>query len=306
MIAVAGEAVIDLVSRPDGVMVARPGGAAFNTSRTLARLGWPVTYLGRLADDGFGALLKDKLSRDGVRLGVPSLSADPTTLALVDIDGAGSPRFRFYLTGTSAPALGYHALAAAVPVDVTALHAGSLALVMEPIASALEALITRDLPPDVLVMIDPNCRPSAIGDPPAYRGRIFRILRRADIVKVSAEDLAYLYPGEPLATATEALRAESHALVLVTDGPRPARALLSSGKEMAADVPVVTVADTIGAGDAFGGAFLGSFTGAGLGAADLSRPEPVLAALQMAVEVAALTCTRVGAEPPWRAELSRA
>ncbi|HZR50858.1 MAG TPA: PfkB family carbohydrate kinase [Streptosporangiaceae bacterium] len=315
MIGVCGEALIDMVVRPDGSLLARPGGAAFNTSRTLARLGWPVTYLGRLADDGFGALLRDSLSRDGVRLGVSELSADPTTLAVVDLDDAGSPRFRFYLAGTSAPSLDHGALTAALPADLTALHAGSLALTMEPIASALEVLITRDLPPDVIVMVDPNCRPSAIADKAAYRERLFRILRRADIVKVSAEDLAYLFPGLPLtAAATELTEWSAPALVLVTDGPRPARALLPSRESVAVDVPVVEVADTIGAGDAFGGAFLGSIVDSGqgasgqgasrLGASGLNRATPVRAALQLAVRVAALTCTRVGAEPPWRHELA--
>src|SRR5579859_7537856 len=105
MIAVIGEALIDLVARPDGALLPRPGGAAFNTARTLGRLSYPVTYVGRLADDGFGVLLRESLSRDGVRVGVSALTSDPTTLALVDLDSAGSPQFRFYLTGTSVPGL---------------------------------------------------------------------------------------------------------------------------------------------------------------------------------------------------------
>jgi fructokinase len=298
MIAVIGEALIDLVARPDGSLLPRPGGAAFNTARTLGRLEYPVTYVGRLADDGFGVLLRDSLSRDGVRLGLPAPAGEPTSLALVDLDDAGSPRFRFYLTGTSVPGL----TSIALPADITVVHAGSLALAVDPIASAIEALVLRDLPPGVLVMIDPNCRPSAIVDASAYRKRMFRILRRADIVKVSTEDLAYLFPGEPVPSAVAALRP---ALVLVSDGPRSARALLPSGEPVAVDVPIVEVADTIGAGDAFGGAFLGSFTGAGFGRSDLSSAEPVRAALEVAVEVAALTCTRVGAEPPRRSELTR-
>lgn len=218
MIAVIGEALIDLVARPDGALLPRPGGAAFNTARTLGRLSYPVTYVGRLADDGFGVLLRESLSRDGVRLGVAVLSSDPTTLALVDLDSAGSPRFRFYLTGTSVPGLASIAL----PADVTAVHAGSLALIAEPIASAIEILVTRDLPPDVLVMVDPNCRPAAVGDVSAYRERMFRILRRADIVKVSSEDLAYLFPDLPLAAGVASIASRSApSLVLVTDGPRP-------------------------------------------------------------------------------------
>lgn len=306
MIAVIGEALIDLVARPDGSLAPRPGGAAFNTARTLGRLSHPVTYVGRLADDGFGAVLRDRLSRDRVVLGVPALSSDPTTLAMVDLDDAGTPRFRFYLTGTSVPGLASIAL----PDGVTAVHAGSLALLVEPVASAIEALVLRDLAADVLVMIDPNCRPAAVGDRDAYRERMFRILRRADIVKVSAEDLAYLFPGLSLAEGVASIAARSApSLVLVTDGPRPARAVLPSGETVEVEVPAVDVVDTIGAGDAFGGAFLGSFASAGLGRADLGRADlgwvaAVRAALRLAVEVAAITCTRVGAEPPWRKELT--
>lgn len=210
------------------------------------------------------------------------------------------PQYHFYLDGTSSAALEYPI---ALPDDLTALHAGTLALVMEPAATSIERLITRDLPPDALVMIDPNCRPQAIADRPAYLARLARTLDRADVVKVSAEDLAYLSPGVPTRAAAVALLEQGPALVLVTDGPRAARAFLP-GRKIAVDVPEVKVVDTIGAGDAFGGAFLAWWIGNGLGRAYLHQPGPVTEALQAAVEVAALTCTRVGAEPPWRAEVS--
>jgi fructokinase len=87
---------------------------------------------------------------------VPQLTEAPTTLAAVDLDPAGAPRYRFYLAGTSSAAPEYPLLSAALPGDLTALHAGTLALVMEPIATSIERLITRDLPPDALMMIDPN------------------------------------------------------------------------------------------------------------------------------------------------------
>jgi len=173
---------------------------------------------------------------------------------------------------------------------------------MEPIATTIERLIASDLPPDTLVMIDPNCRPGAIPDRQAYLARLARILRRADVVKVSVEDLAYLSPGVPARAAAAALLEQGPAVVLVTDGPRPALALLP-GQEITAAIPVVQVVDTIGAGDAFGGAFLAWWSGQELTKADLHRPGPVGAALRAAVEVAALTSTRAGAEPPWLAEV---
>ncbi|HLQ55903.1 MAG TPA: carbohydrate kinase [Streptosporangiaceae bacterium] len=302
MITVTGEALIDLVADHDGRVATQPGGGPFNTARTIGRLGLAPVFLGRLSQDSFGRLLRASLDQDGVTLGVPQLTDAPTTLAAVDVDAGGAPSYRFYLAGTSASALEYPLLSAALPDGVTALHAGSLALVMEPIATSIERLIASDLPPDTLVMIDPNCRPDVITDQQAYRARLSRILRRADVVKVSMEDLAYLFPGTPARTAAAALLDQGPGLILITDGPRTARALLP-GQEISTDVPAVKVADTIGAGDAFGGAFLAWWSGNELTRSDLHRSGALREALQAAVEVASLTCTRIGAEPPWSAEI---
>ena len=302
MIAVTGEALIDLVAGQDGRFAARPGGGPFNTARTIGRLGASPAFLGRLSADRFGRLLRDSLDTDGVTLAVPEPAGLPTTLALVDVDAAGLPRYRFYLDGTSAPALEYPVLARAVPAGVTALHAGSLALVAEPIAAGIDRLISADLPPGTLLMIDPNCRPEAIADRQAYLARLSRILRRADVIKVSVEDLDYLAPGTPAPDAAAALLGQGPALVLLTDGPHPARAFLRD-QVVSAEVPAVPVADTVGAGDAFGGAFLAWWSARGLTRSDLCQPAPVHGAIQAAAEVAALTCTRVGAEPPWLAEV---
>jgi fructokinase len=303
MITVTGEALIDLLIDGDGCPRPRPGGGPFNTARTIGRLGLAPAFLGRLSQDSFGRQLRARLDQDGVTLAVPQLADAPTTLAVVNIDAAGAPRYRFYLAGTSSSALEYPLLTAALPDGMTALHAGTLALVMEPIATSIERLITTDLPPGTLVMIDPNCRPGAITDKPAYQARLSRILRRADVVKVSVEDLGYLYPGATGRAAATGLLEQGPRLVLVTDGPRPARAFLP-GQEMSVDVPAVPVVDTIGAGDAFGGAFLAWWSGNELTKADLLRPGPVRSALQAAAEVASITCTRAGAEPPWLGELT--
>jgi fructokinase len=303
MITVTGEALIDLVIDGDGCPRPRPGGGPFNTARTIGRLGLAPAFLGRLSVDGFGDQLRTRLDQDGVTLAVPQLSDAPTTLAVVDIDTAGAPRYRFYLTGTSSAALEYPLLTAALPDGMTTLHAGTLALVMEPIATSIERLITTGLPPGTLVMIDPNCRPPAIADKLTYQARLSRLLHRADVVKVSVEDLAYLYPGATARSAAATVLGQGARLVLVTDGPRPARAFLP-GQELSVDVPAVHVVDTIGAGDAFGGAFLAWWSGNELTKSDLRRPGAVRGALRAAAEVASLTCTRAGAEPPWLDELA--
>ena len=153
------------------------------------------------------------------------------------------------------------------------MHVGNLGLLMEPVGAAIERLSLTDVP-----RVPSSCSiPTAARAPSptttAYRERIDVIARRADIVKASVEDLAYLYPGVPPAEAATALLGSGPSLVLVTDGPRPARAFLP-GSVLAEAVPDVTVADTIGAGDAFGGGFLAWWTAHGLGQADLGRPAP--------------------------------
>jgi fructokinase len=301
-IAVVGEALFDLVVTSDGQVNGRPGGGPYNTVRTLARLDRPATFLGRLSGDGFGRLLRGHLDAEGVVLGLPGHSAAPSTLAVADIDPAGVASYGFYLDGTAAADVSYEDLRAALTGDVTVVHAGTLGLVLEPAGSAIERLLLTDVPPGVLVMLDPNCRPAAIADHAGYRARIQRIASRANVIKASMEDLGYLYPGAPPAQAAATLLAAGPALVLVTDGPRPAMAY-TTDEVLTAEVPAVTVADTIGAGDAFGGGFLAWWTANGATIDDLKRPAPVAAALRAAVAVSALTCTRPGADPPTLAEL---
>ena len=301
MIAVVGEALIDLVVDDEGGVVARPGGGPFNTARTLARLGAPTTFLGRLSHDAFGDMLRASIAQDGVTLGVRTPAPVPTTLAVAGIGPDGSASYEFYLDGTAAAEAGYAILSAALPEGLTAVHVGSLALVMEPVGGGIERLLA-DLPPDTLVMVDPNCRPGVIADRDFFLERFERMMHRADAVKVSVEDLDYLCPGVPAEVAATTLLGEKLALVLVTDGPRPARAFLPSG-EVTVEVPAVRIVDTIGAGDAFGGAFLAWWTANGLGRDDLRLASKVRDALRAAAQVAALTCTRAGAEPPWLAEV---
>ena len=300
MITVAHEALIDLIVDPAGQVDPRLGGAGFNVTRAVARLGLPVAYLGRLSGDRFGQLLRADLGRHGVRIAVEAPSAAPTTLALVDLDPAGVPSYHFYLDGTSAAAVGPGE--AVLPEGTTAVHAGSLCLVMEPVGTSTEHMVVN-APDGVTVMLDPNVRPSAITSRQAHLDRLMRILRRADIVKVSTEDLGYLFPGQDAADAATELLERGPACVVVTDGGAPVRAF-AGGQQIQADVPAAPVVDTVGAGDAFGGAFLVWWTGNGLGRSDLGDPEAVRGATRAAILASVVACTRRGAEPPWAYELA--
>jgi fructokinase len=301
LIVVAGEALIDLVPAGDDMLAAHPGGGPYNTARALGRLERPVAYLGRISTDRFGARLASALATDGVRLDAHVRTDDPTTLALVELDEHGSGRYRFYDEGTAAPGLTASDALSALPDGVAFLHVGTLGLVLEPMAAALEAL-AGDLSGRALVMVDPNCRPAVIADPAGYRARLTRVLAFADVVKVSEEDLAWLAPGVPAAGAARALLGQGPAVVLLTLGGEGALVLSGDGEEQVA-APPVEVVDTIGAGDAFSGGWLAWWSERELGRAELADAGRVAEATRFACLVAARTCARAGASPPWRAEL---
>jgi fructokinase len=302
MIVVAGESLIDLIVGADGRVEAIPGGGPYNVARTLGRLGQSVSFLGRLSTDRFGSILRAGLASENVGLDLAPTTDDPTLLAVVELDAGGAARYRFYVDGTAAPGLSAADLPARLPAATTALHVGTLGLVFEPMAATIESLVAA-VADDVLVVADPNCRPTAIVDAAAYRARLERILGRVDIVKVSVDDLAWLDPAARALDAAGRLMDRGPAAVLITDGPRPVRVLTSSGVTELA-VPEVRVVDTVGAGDAFGGGFLAAWTDAGRSRADLADMRALLDATRFAIEVGALTTTRAGAEPPTLAELA--
>jgi len=300
-VVVSGEALIDLVLARDGSLAGHPGGGPYNVARTLGRLEQPVAYLGRLSTDGFGTRLRLELEADGVLLDSVVATDAPTTLALAELDPAGAAQYHFYEAGTSAPGLTLEAASAALPERLAVFYLGTLGLVFEPMATTLEALVAR-VGDGTLVALDPNCRPTMIPDPAAFRGRLKRLLARTDVLKASEEDLAWIAPGEDPVVAARALLGGDHALALVTLGGDGALAVT---REQAIEVrsPAVAVIDTIGAGDAFMGAFLARWRHLGLGRSDLHRLAEIEQAATFACRVAAITCSRAGADPPRLAEL---
>jgi fructokinase len=295
-ILVAGEALYDLVADAAGGVTGHPGGGPFNTARTIGRLRQPVAFLGRLSTDRLGETHERMLADDGVDLGCVVRSGDPTTLALASLDAIGAASWSFYSTGTAAAGLEPQEALAALPPRVAALHVGTLGLVLEPLATALEAVVER-LAPETMIVVDPNCRPQVISDPETFRARLERVLRRSNLVKVSEEDLAWLDPGQSRATAARALLERGPTAVLLTRGPDGAT-VITAGADVAIDPVPTEVVDTIGAGDAFGGGFLAWWISHGLGRAELARDELVVEAARFASVVAARTVARAGASPP--------
>jgi fructokinase len=302
VIVVVGEALIDLLVRPEGRVEAAPGGGPFNTARTIARLGQRVAFAGRLSTDAFGRRLREALAADGVDLELVDSTHDPTTLAVVEAGADGGPDYRFYLDGTSAPGLGPEVVERlGSPV---ALHVGTLGLVREPLGSTVELAVER-MPAETLVMLDLNARPAAMpeeGDRAAWTQRVERLLGRVDVVKASVEDLRWFRPDiAPLDAAVAIVTVGPH-VVLVTDGEATVQ-VVTAAWTRTVDPPRVEVVDAIGAGDAFGGAFLAHWVGDGRGRDELADADAVVEATRLAVRVASITCTRAGADPPTATEL---
>jgi fructokinase len=301
-IVVAGEALMDLIATPDGTLRAVPGGGPYNVARTIARLGQPCRFLGALSTDGFGRRLRGALIADGVDLTLAVSTDLPTTLAIAELDAAGAAVYQFYLTATAAASLRADVLEGGALNGVGAFHVGTLGLVMEPIGSLIESLATG-LGQDAVLMVDPNCRPSATPDRESYVRRVRVLVSRADIVKLSSDDLHYLFPELDSADAVGELQRWGARLVITTAGAGPVNVAGTNGLRFEVPVPPIRVADTVGSGDAFGGAFLAWFARRGFQRADLSERSALEEGVREAIAAAAITSQRIGADPPTRSEL---
>jgi fructokinase len=280
-----------------------PAGSPVNVAVGLGRSRVAVDFAGPLSIDGFGQLLVERLVSAGVGIDDAPRTDAPTTLAVVHLDAQRRATYGFYLSGTSA----------AVPVDAvtladgSALHVsfGAVGPTSDPAGLALVDLLRREAGRRV-VTLDPNVRRVADEDRPSTVAAIEDAVAACDLVKVSDEDLATLHPGEDPAAVAERWVALGPAVVVVTLGPEGALA-----RGVAGDVAVpgrrVAVVDTVGAGDAFTSGLLASLHRSGhLDRSALRRldSQALLAAMDVAVEVSAITCTREGADPPTRDELT--
>jgi fructokinase len=297
VIVVVGEALVDLVVELDATVSAALGGAPFNTARTCGRLGATVAFMGAVSDDRFGSTIAAQLADDHVATDLLQRVSVPTTLAAAELDARGAATYHFYTAATSAPAL----RPVVLPAATETLFAGGLGLVLEPMADTVAGVVEA-VGDGVMVMIDLNCRPAVIDDRDRYVARVDAVLGRADVVKVSDDDLAYLAPGVAPLAAARRLLAHGPATVLLTAGGSSVT-VLTTGDERAATVERVAVVDTIGAGDAFAGGFMSWWAASGRRRADLVDIDALVAAAAAANRVAGVVCTRRGADPPWRHEL---
>ena len=261
-----------------------------------------MAYLGTLSYDGYGSLLAGLLAGAGVDTSLVRRSDAPTPLAVVHRQ-KGENAYTFYLTGTALTDLAPEAVPA-LPEWSCALHVGTLALAIDPPAAAYEALLYREAGRRTIVF-DPNVRPAVFGDQTSYRARFERLARVADIVKLSEDDAAWIYPEFGRTDVLARVLGLGPRLVAITMGTLGAVAASREGEAKVPALPI-TVVDTVGAGDSFGAALLAALLERDAlepGATRVLDDSLLEEAVEYAVTAAAITCTRRGAVPPSRTEV---
>ena len=305
MFVVVGEALVDLVGQRGGrTLVAHPGGSPANVALGLARLGVPVMLKTRLGPDALGRMVLSHLQASGVRVDGGPAEGVSTSLAIATL-AAGVASYDFRITwdvGDLAP----------LPVETRCLHTGSLATVLSPGNASVVDLMEREHERGrVTISYDPNVRPALLGDATRARPDIERLVALSDVVKVSDEDLRWLYPERSDEDVAQDWLASGPALVVVTRG-RAGVYAVSADLALHRPAALVDLVDTVGAGDSFTSGLLD-----GLNRADLvgGARRDALAAIDeatlgsiadAAAMTAAITCSRPGADPPTRPEVDAA
>jgi len=306
---VAGEALVDFVETPcrDGKgFLPLPGGSPFNVAIGLERLGVPTGFLGRLSRDFFGRMLRSTLETNGVDLRYVKDGDEPSTLAFVVQEENREPSYAFFGSGAADRAIRLDDLPASFPQSLHAIHVGSYSMACYPVGPTLTALMEREKGRRLL-SFDPNVRPSMIGDRATYLRRLDHWVELSDLVKFSRADASFVLPeGRPRDLVERWLEC-GPGLVVLTAGQDE---IVGATRKVSVTVgvPRVQVVDTVGAGDAFmSGLLAWLHDGGRLNAerlADLGKDE-LTEGLTFAARVAAIACTRRGANPPFRAEVDR-
>jgi fructokinase len=309
MIVVAGEALMDVFDAgptPTGqALDARIGGSPYNVALGLARLGRAAAFCGAVSRGFLGERLLRSMADEGLDLRLVQRVDAPVSLCLVGLDAHGVPRYDF-IGERGADRLLDARVLEQLPPSVDALHIGSYATVVEPVATVQERLVDACRARGALIAYDPNVRTVVEPSLDRWRDTLHRLLPRCDLLKISDEDLHTLFPGADEAALTQAWLAQGVRLVVVTRGGAGATAWRRGRPALPVAASPVTVVDTVGAGDTFQASLLaglaetGRLSAEGLSSADDATLSSLLA---FAARAAGITCSRRGADLPRRHEL---
>jgi len=295
---VCGEVLIDLIPGADGVRVPHVGGGPANTAKALARLGHDVQFIDGISSDQYGQMSRKELLDDEVKLDLALKSDKPTCTAEVTLAADGSGSYFFNIDGTATFNFSLDWLPDPSRYKPQVLHIGTLVTVIEPGAEVLYdwAIRVAEFAP---IVYDPNIRPSVMGDRDRYQASVEKWAAISSVIKVSDDDVEWLYPGESIESVAQRWINDGAALVVITRGINGLLGVTAGGS---VEVPGVKieVADTVGAGDTVGAIIVEAMIEKGI----LNLTDEVLkATLHRAAVAAGITCSRKGAQPPYKHEL---
>ena len=295
---VCGEVLIDLIPGSDGLRVPHVGGGPANTAKALARLGHDVQFIDGISTDEYGVAARKELLDDEVKLDLALTSDKPTCLAIVSLDANGGASYEFKIDGTATFDFDLKWLPDPSRYKPQALHIGTLVTIIQPGADVLYdwAMQVAEFAP---IVFDPNIRPSVMGDRDLYEAAVEKWAALSSVIKVSDDDMAWLYPEQKFEEVVERWINDGAALVVVTRGSQGIIGFTADGS-VEVDGAKITVADTVGAGDTVGAIIVEAMIEKGI----LALTGDVLkATLHRAAVAAGITCSRKGAQPPYKHEL---
>ena len=295
---VCGEVLIDLIPGADGVRVAHVGGGPANTAKALARLGHDVQFIDGISTDEYGVAARKELLDDEVKLDLALTSDKPTCLAIISLDANGGASYEFKIDGTATFDFNLNWLPDPSRYKPQVLHIGTLVTVIQPGADVLYdwAMQVAEFAP---IVFDPNIRPSVMGDHDLYEAAVEKWAALSSVIKVSDDDMAWLYPDQKYEDVAKRWISDGAALVVVTRGSQGIVGFTTDGA-VEVDGAKITVADTVGAGDTVGAIIVEAMIEKGI----LALTGDVLkAVLHRAAVAAGITCSRKGAQPPYKHEL---
>jgi fructokinase len=291
---VIGEALVDVVRKPDQDLVPHAGGSPFNVAVGLARLDVPTRLAAQIGADAYGDLLREHLYDSDVALELLEPAPERTSTADATLAEDGSASYVFDLTWDPAELPD--------PADFEAVHVGSLGTALEPGAALVAGLVVSADALGIPVSYDPNVRLTVEPDPAVWRRVFEQVAPYASILKMSDEDAAVLFPDVPPAELVRRLSAD-RGIVAITCGGEGAH-VAAGGRHASVPPADVRLVDTIGAGDSFMAAMLAwCATYDWPGGDELDATELTDLAMY-ASSAAAITCSRPGADPPWTRELT--
>jgi fructokinase len=295
---VCGEVLIDLIPGADGVRIPHVGGGPANTAKALARLGRDVQFIDGISTDEYGVAARKELLDDEVKLDLALMSDKPTCLAIVSLDANGGASYEFRIDGTATFDFDLNWLPDPSRYKPQVLHIGTLVTVIQPGSDVLYdwAMQVAEFAP---IVFDPNIRPSVMGDRDSYEAAVEKWAALSSVIKVSDDDMAWLYPGHKYEDVAQRWLNDGAALVVVTRGSNGIIGFTQDGS-VEVDGAKITVADTVGAGDTVGAIIVEAMIEKGI----LALTGDVLkATLHRAAVAAGITCSRKGAQPPYKHEL---